>query len=82
MTPQGTNIFRSGTQLTSLTPQGKSLATVTTGGQWDRLSDGDSSYKHIIKQTEVRVDESGRDDIEACGAEWREEYGNKVSGSD
>ncbi|RYP22904.1 hypothetical protein DL767_008952 [Monosporascus sp. MG133] len=78
-TKGGNNIFRSGTQLTSLTPQGKSLCTGTTGGQWDRLSDGDSSYTHIIKQTEVRVAESGRDGIEACGAGLREEYGNKVS---
>ncbi|RYP48372.1 hypothetical protein DL768_005741 [Monosporascus sp. mg162] len=77
-TKDGNTIFRTGTQLATLTPQGKSLATVTSGGHWDRLSD-DSSHKHIIKQTEVRVDETGRDDIETCAEDWREEYDNRVS---
>ncbi|EMR61628.1 putative integral membrane protein [Eutypa lata UCREL1] len=73
-----------GTQLASLTPQGKSRTMVSGGGgKWDRLSDENdtSSRIHIMKQTEVHINESTPSELEADmhGTDWRDADSEKIS---
>ncbi|KAI1322614.1 hypothetical protein F5Y16DRAFT_385933 [Xylariaceae sp. FL0255] len=49
-----------GTQLSSLNLQGKTKTTVTTNKTWDRLSDDDDSARHIIRETEIRIETSNK----------------------
>ena len=75
-------MFRSGgSQLNTLTPQGKTRTLVSTGGggKWDRLSDdadNDASSRiQIIKQTEIRVNDANSDSVSALEAQdshWRD----------
>ncbi len=70
------------TPLASLTPQGKSRTMVSGGtGKWDRLSDENdaSSRIHIVKQTEIHINNSTPSELEASehGTSWREDIGGK-----
>ncbi|KAI0147558.1 hypothetical protein GGR57DRAFT_476015 [Xylariaceae sp. FL1272] len=49
-----------GTQLSSLNLQGKTKTTVTTSKSWARLSDDDDSTRHIIRETEIRIETSNK----------------------
>lgn len=53
------------------------------GGKWDRLSDDHdtSSRIHIIKQTEVHINESTPSELEADihGTNWKDTDSDKVS---
>ncbi|KAK7756742.1 hypothetical protein SLS62_001185 [Diatrype stigma] len=73
-----------GTQLASLTPQGKSRTMVSVGGgKWDRLRDENntSSRVHIIKQTEVRIKETTPSELEADshGTSWMDTDSDKIN---
>lgn len=81
-------MFRNGgSQLNSLTPQGKSRTLVSTGGggKWDRLSDeadnDASSHIQIIKRTEVCVKDANSDNLsalEAQDSDWRDTDSNRI----